>query len=84
MSTNLSRRAFLGTAGLAAATTLVSGTLVAALTGCGLLDRAADSPDQTPREQPGPTLAEGPPPLRELRQRIRHASERGGMVLRHS
>jgi len=46
----------------AAATTLVSGTLVAALTGCGLLDRAADSPDQTPREQPGPTLAEGPPP----------------------
>ncbi len=46
----------------AAATVLASGTLVAALTGCALLDRGADAPAETEREQPGPTLAAGPPP----------------------
>lgn len=46
----------------AAAATLVSGSLVASLTGCALWSRDADAPEETPREQPGPTLAAGPPP----------------------
>lgn len=46
----------------AAAATLVTGALVASLTGCALWSRVADGPDETPREQPGPTLADGPPP----------------------
>lgn len=46
----------------AAAATLVTGSLVASLTGCALWSRDTDAPEKTPREQPGPTLAEGPPP----------------------
>lgn len=46
----------------AAAATLVTGSLVVALTGCALLARVTDGPEEAPREQPGPTLAQGPPP----------------------
>ena len=46
----------------AAAATLVTGTLVVSLTGCALWSGMNDDPDATPREQPGPTLAQGPPP----------------------
>ena len=46
----------------AAATTLVAGSLVVSLTGCALLSRVTDGPEETPREQVGPTLAQGPPP----------------------
>lgn len=46
----------------ATAATLVSGTLVASLSGCALWPSGVDDPDEEPREQPGPTLAQGPPP----------------------
>lgn len=46
----------------AAAATLVTGTLVVSLTGCALWSGMNDDPDAAPREQPGPTLAQGPPP----------------------
>ena len=46
----------------AAAVTLVTGSLVVSLTGCALFSRITDGPEQTPREQPGPSLAQGPPP----------------------
>ena len=46
----------------AAAATLTCGALVVSLTGCALWPGGTGDPDETPREQPGPTLAEGPPP----------------------
>jgi hypothetical protein len=45
-----------------AVVTLVAGSLVVSLTGCKLLPRDDDGSDGPPREQPGPTLADGPPP----------------------
>lgn len=45
-----------------AAAMLVAGSLVASTAGCGILSRDGDESDPTPREEPGPTLASGPPP----------------------
>lgn len=45
-----------------AAATLTCGALVVSLTGCDLWLDGTGDPDETPREQPGPTLAEGPSP----------------------
>ncbi|WP_295647707.1 hypothetical protein [uncultured Dietzia sp.] len=46
----------------AAAAAVVAGALVASLTSCALLSRESDGSDAPDREQPGPTLADGPPP----------------------
>ncbi|MFN3339283.1 MAG: hypothetical protein ACK40Z_06245 [Dietzia sp.] len=43
-------------------TTVLAGTLAAALTGCALWADDADDPATPDREEPGPTLAAGPPP----------------------
>lgn len=45
-----------------AATALVAGSLVAWLSGCALWSGGGDDTDEPTREQPGPTLAAGPPP----------------------
>ena len=45
-----------------AATALVAGSLVASLSGCTLWSCVGDDADEPTREQPGPTLASGPPP----------------------
>lgn len=45
-----------------AATALVAGSLVASLSGCTLWSGVGDDADEPTREQPGPTLAAGPPP----------------------
>ncbi|UVE96584.1 hypothetical protein [Dietzia sp. B32] len=45
-----------------AATALVAGSLVASLSGCALWPGGVDDADEPTREQPGPTLAAGPPP----------------------
>ncbi|MGN0102202.1 MAG: hypothetical protein ACI39C_14795 [Dietzia sp.] len=44
------------------AATLLAGSLVAALTGCALWSGEQDDRDGLSREEPGPTLAAGPPP----------------------
>ncbi|WP_314038365.1 hypothetical protein [Dietzia sp. CH92] len=44
------------------AATLLAGSLVAALTGCALWSGEEDDRDGPSREEPGPTLAAGPPP----------------------
>lgn len=55
------RRAHRVPAGRAAAVALVVGSLVAS-SGCALLSDDGEGADQAPREEPGPTLASGPPP----------------------
>lgn len=45
-----------------AAATAVAGTLVVSLTGCALWPGDPEPAETTPREQAGPTLAQGPPP----------------------
>ncbi|WP_206472799.1 MULTISPECIES: hypothetical protein [Dietzia] len=45
-----------------AAAALIAGSLVASLSGCALWSGDGDDVDAPAREQPGPTLAAGPPP----------------------
>lgn len=45
-----------------AAAALIAGSLVASLSGCALWSGGGDDTDEPTREQPGPTLAAGPPP----------------------
>ncbi len=42
---------------------LVVGSLMVSSAGCALLSRDEEGPRQAPREEPGPTLASGPPPV---------------------
>ncbi|MBB1012793.1 hypothetical protein G6014_11010, partial [Dietzia kunjamensis] len=45
-----------------AAAALIAGSLLASLSGCALWSGGGDDTDEPTREQPGPTLAAGPPP----------------------
>lgn len=57
-----SRRAGRYPAGRIAAAMLVAGSLAASTAGCGVLSRDDEESDPATREEPGPTLASGPPP----------------------